>query len=181
MDGQRFDAITRLMTTGRSRRALVRVVLTSAGAAALARLGAGGDAGQVTPAACTANGIRCGPNTPRRCGTCCSGCTARQENGQRRCSCCRDGRDCRRDDQCCSGRCEGGTCVPASCLPFEGNCGGDSDCCSGVCSGGSVCAAVGCQPEGAPCSGEAGEPDATCCSRFCGGAAGCEPTGVGPG
>ena len=111
MDEQKFDAIAKRLAAGNTRRGALRLLGGGALGALLAALGRERvAAGEVTPAACTANGVRCGANTPRGCGTCCSQCTSRQENGQRRCACCRDGRACRRDDQCCSGSCMGGVC-----------------------------------------------------------------------
>ena len=50
-----------------------------------------------------------------------------------------DGKKCRKNAQCCSGKCEGGTCA-AACTSDGGTCSTSSDCCSGNCSNGFRCA-----------------------------------------
>jgi hypothetical protein len=45
--------------------------------------------------------------------------------------CKRNGKACKKDKQCCSGNCEGGTCAPA-CVPTDSQgCTADGECCSG--------------------------------------------------
>lgn len=113
MDDRRFDELARtLASVGTSRRQTLKALAGSAVAGALALLGADRAAAQsVGPAACESNGARCGEKDQPQCGRCCSGCTSRQNNGQQRCSCCTERKTCRRDDQCCSGRCENNRCA----------------------------------------------------------------------
>jgi hypothetical protein len=49
--------------------------------------------------------------------------------------CKRNGKHCKRDEQCCSGNCESGTCA-AACVSNGGSCTSSSQCCNGVCKGG---------------------------------------------
>lgn len=55
--------------------------------------------------------------------------------------CKRNGKRCKKDKQCCSGNCEGGTCAdaPPTCGSINAPCNGNTDCCSGRCASG-VCA-----------------------------------------
>jgi hypothetical protein len=53
--------------------------------------------------------------------------------------CKRNGKNCKRGTQCCSGNCSSGTCA-AACQPFGASCTADSQCCGGNCSSGT------CQP-----------------------------------
>jgi len=151
MDSERFDGLVRRFGQARSRRQALRGLAGVAAGALGARLGPGrAAAGPVTVAACTANGVRCGRNTPRGCATCCSQCTSRQENGQRRCSCCQDGRSCRRDDQCCSGRCRDGACTSIECP--EGSRAINGGCFRAeTCGAGSTCGDRFCGPGFASC------------------------------
>ena len=71
---------------------------------------------------------------------------------------------CRRNGDCCSGRCASNTCIPntgGGCRSTGFGCGNDSDCCSGNCersicvSGGGSCNSLGfgCRLNGDCCSG----------------------------
>jgi hypothetical protein len=57
--------------------------------------------------------------------------------------CKRKGKSCKNDEQCCSGICEGETCV---CIPFCEPCTENRQCCSGVCDTErtGVCSGQGC-------------------------------------
>jgi hypothetical protein len=65
--------------------------------------------------------------------------------------CKRNGNVCKNDWQCCSGKCEGGTC--AECVSNSISCTADSECCSGICS-----------PTGTCCSRTACTTTIDCCS-----------------
>jgi hypothetical protein len=52
--------------------------------------------------------------------------------------CKREGKNCKRDTQCCSGNCDSGICA-AACLPICEPCTEDSQCCSGLCGISGVC------------------------------------------
>jgi len=57
--------------------------------------------------------------------------------------CTPNGKDCKRDKQCCSGNCSShGRCVGGGlgCLPNGDSCGSNGACCSGNCSNGFCCA-----------------------------------------
>src|SRR5215216_7974235 len=43
-----------------------------------------------------------------------------------------EGKKCRKNAQCCSGKCEGGTCA-AACVSNGGTCTVNDQCCSGTC------------------------------------------------
>jgi hypothetical protein len=130
MDKAKFDGLARKLSTEQNRRSALRI----AGAGLVAGLVSGlllageSDATGLSSEACSPTGTRCGrrrkgkgPKAKRRqqpaCTKCCSKHTIRQRNGQRRCSCVPDLRECRRDDQCCSGLC----------LKVEDFCGCDSE------------------------------------------------------
>jgi hypothetical protein len=55
--------------------------------------------------------------------------------------CKRNGKNCKRNTQCCSGTCSSGTCAdaPTPCGSNGATCTGNTDCCSGRCASG-VCA-----------------------------------------
>jgi hypothetical protein len=50
--------------------------------------------------------------------------------------CKRTGKKCKKDEQCCSGNCEGGTCA---CKTYSSACTNNSECCSGFCNQFGVC------------------------------------------
>ena len=122
MDGTRFDGLARRLGSERSRRAALRIAgagLIAGLAPALARP-TDADSAPVEAQACLPLGTRCGGRlrTGERqpaCNKCCTSYTISQRNGQRRCSCRPDFRDCQRPDQCCSG----------ICAPFDCGCPGE--------------------------------------------------------
>ena len=114
MDGERFDALARALSTARERRGFVRALAGGAFAAALGTFGNSG-----ARAACKAPGAKC-----KRDDDCCSG-GCRRQRGERtgRCKPCRDGQffcpdpgACFFSDECCT----------------DADCGG-LHCCGGVC------------------------------------------------
>jgi hypothetical protein len=50
--------------------------------------------------------------------------------------CKRTGKKCKKDEQCCSGNCEGGTCA---CKTYSSACNNSSECCSGYCNQFGIC------------------------------------------
>src|SRR5688500_11502109 len=50
-------------------------------------------------------------------------------------SCVANGGSCGVGGECCSGRCDGGSCVDAACTEQGGACTAAGDCCSGLCDG----------------------------------------------
>ncbi len=112
MDQRRFDELTKKLSLGASRRTIVKGAIGSAVTSVASLIGLrAAEAQDVSAASCLTNGARCGRKRQPGCGSCCSRCTSRQPNGQRRCSCCNIDQACNRDDQCCSGVCTDGTCV----------------------------------------------------------------------
>jgi hypothetical protein len=121
MDADRFDALSRILSTGCPRRHVTRL-LGGLGVGGVLRLLTGGTLGAVvfqlghgeTAAACAVTSCLRTADCDACAGTIC-------RNGK----CCRaEGRGCTRDGQCCSGRCRNGTCrcVAAKCrqaLPDE--------------------------------------------------------------
>ena len=85
--------------------------------------------------------------------------------------CKRDGKKCRKNKQCCSGNCSGGTCA-AACVPTGGTCAADTQCCSGLLCDNGQCAT--CRSTGGSCT-----TNGECCSGNCSGGT-CRPTGTGP-
>jgi hypothetical protein len=73
------------------------------------------------------------------------------------------GTDCAAATDCCSLRCEAGSCTEERCVSDAGACNSDAECCGGVCSEGS-CQALNteCRTSGNECDG-----DADCCSTSC--------------
>jgi hypothetical protein len=60
-----------------------------------------------------------------------------------------EGKKCRKDKQCCSGKCEGRTCA-AGCVSDGGTCANGSECCSGKCKS-STCVASCIPPSAISC------------------------------
>src|SRR5215218_6285749 len=60
-----------------------------------------------------------------------------------------EGKKCRKDKQCCSGKCEGGTCA-AACGSNGATCTEGTQCCSGNCKGG-MCVESCIPPNAIPC------------------------------
>jgi hypothetical protein len=90
--------------------------------------------------------------------------------------CKRNGKNCTRDKQCCSEKCDSSTgkCAPA-CLPnsISSTCTADSQCCSGICNTTSSGSCGPCRETGVSCTSAS-----DCCSGHC--ANGCVPAqGVG--
>lgn len=75
--------------------------------------------------------------------------------------CKRNGKACKKNSQCCSGTCAGGTCA-AACVSSGGSCGIDSDCCSGFLCDNGACAT--CRSNEGSCS-----THGQCCSGYCAG------------
>ncbi len=100
---------------------------------------------------------------------------AASDTGELRCpaggdaaTCQSNGQGCRDATSCCSGRCEGGYCLPpGTCSPPGAPCNDRNSCCSGRCepgARGSLSCSQFCQANGAPCD----DPD-DCCSLACNG------------
>jgi hypothetical protein len=68
---------------------------------------------------------------------------------------------CRKDKQCCSGKCEDSKCA-AACVSSDGSCSGDGECCTGLLCDNGKCAT--CRSNGGPCASHA-----ECCSSPFGG------------
>ena len=96
MNDERFDALTRTLAAGVSRRQVLKYLGGSLTGGLLAFLG-------VREAAADAPGCK------------------------------RNGKTCRRDDQCCSGACIDGTCQTFVCRELFEPCEYDSDCCAAIC------------------------------------------------
>jgi hypothetical protein len=74
------------------------------------------------------------------------------------------GGDCDGATDCCTLRCEGGTCSDEACISDNQECGGNAECCSGMCVDGS------CEPLNTECSTAGNDCGANgdCCSQLCG-------------
>jgi hypothetical protein len=68
------------------------------------------------------------------------------------------GKKCRKDKQCCSGKCSGGICA-AACGSNGDTCATGTECCSGTCKGG-VCAQSCIPPDAISCNPY--DPDNSC-------------------
>lgn len=77
-------------------------------------------------------------------------------------ACTEEGSSCGWDEDCCSGRCGGGTCQNAYCAEAGDDCGSGSDCCSGDCGLG-ICRAESCEYDNAQC----GAMEDCCGDRYC--------------
>ncbi len=179
MDGERFDALTRVLGTGgRSRRGAFRLLTGGLVAGGLSGLGP-----QEAAAACVAAGKKCRPGQRCCSGARCTGSRCACKPGRKRC-----GKVCR---QCCtgadcpSGACRKGRCLPASCADGRRNgdetdvdcggscppcadgkvCAGNGDCAGGHCCGGTcrACCGDGDCPRAETCGG-GGTPDLCGCA-----------------
>ena len=182
MDGTRFDAWTRSLAGGRSRRGALRLLAGGGLGALLPRLAPAGAAAQEAQAVCGLVGEPCAVN-----GECCHG---NRCNG-RRCVCqrgktdcggrCRDlntnenhcgecGNRCEAGQSCCGGRCRA---CPCGSVRINGRChavcqDGRNACrLGGGCNGNPACTCVKRVGGGAVCVGGAGdcngcESDADC-------------------
>ena len=161
MDGERFDAITRRLAAGASRRGALRLLAGGALGGLLARLGP--QEAAATHAGCRHNGASCA-----RAGQCCSGrcdsgtCRPCTKAGQcpqpanpcQRAVCTGTGRCALRDKPTGTACGEGQVCCGGVCtvLGTNANCGGCGESCERTCqacTGAGTCAAAN---EGAPCS-----------------------------
>jgi hypothetical protein len=149
MDRAKFDGLARRLSTEQSRRSALRVAGVGLVAGLVPGLAPAEDmnAAPLSGEACLPIGTKCGGRrkgsqkvrkaTRRRqptCRKCCSGNTSRSRNGQPRCACIQDLRQCRRPDQCCSGVCLSARelCPDGiSCGPFPGLAGNDKYCIPG--------------------------------------------------
>ncbi len=86
------------------------------------------------------------------------------------------GKKCKKDNQCCSGKCEGGTCAPA-CTSNGATCASGSECCSGICNTTITGTCGPCRETNASCTS-----GSECCSGNCSSSSGtCQPAaGTGP-
>ena len=188
MDGPRFDAWTRSLARGRSRRGALRVLAGGGLGAMLAQLAPRGAGAQEAQAVCGFVGEPCRVN-----GECCHG---NRCNG-RRCVCrpnhtdcggrCRDlrfnenhcgecGNRCEAGQTCCWGRCGEGPCCPGGAVRINGRChavcrNGRTTCDpTGGCNGNPACTCATRVGGGSVCVGGAGscvgcESDADCVGR----------------
>jgi hypothetical protein len=93
--------------------------------------------------------------------------TMRRDSGPSCTLCASNGATCRNDSDCCSGRCESGSCLAGgTCLAPGLRCQTRNDCCSGRCEPNSVSGDLTCgyycSANGAPCASAA-----QCCSFAC--------------
>ena len=96
--------------------------------------------------------------------------------------CKRNGKRCKKDSQCCSGNCEGGTCT-AACGANGDSCTEGTDCCSGFCQG-EMCVESCIPPNAIPCdpldSDACGGIGSSCgCVREASGEGYCSSVGTG--
>jgi hypothetical protein len=121
MDGRRFDALTKTLSTGTSRRRVLRGIAGAFGGAALAWR-----AKDVDAQGCLPNGRVCPTSRP---GACCTGvCDERRDprRGVGRCRACQTDVDCPPFDP---NSCIGGQCADGTCVFFVIDCGPDTVCC----------------------------------------------------
>lgn len=154
MDGQRFDDLTRLIGTGRSRRGVLRLI--GGGLAAAVGLGGARQAGAQDK--CLSEGSACFFDEE-----CCDGFNC---DGGFCAGCQSSGANCEFDEDCCGLLvCAGNVCAE-TCNVTDEPCGLGVDCCVGwFCNGLSVCEPTPfvCGEEGDLCKG-----DGTCCEgHFC--------------
>lgn len=153
MDGQRFDDLTRMIGTGRSRRGVLKLI----GGGFAVAIGVG-SARNALAGACIPEAGAC--LTDDEC------CTGFNCDGGFCAGCQPDGSNCEFDEDCCGLLvCASGTCAE-TCGVTDDPCGLGVDCCVGFfCNGLAVC-----EPSPFIC-GEVGEPckgDGTCCEgHFC--------------
>jgi hypothetical protein len=122
MDGQRFDALTRLLTRGLSRRGTLKTFAGVAVAGVSSRI-AGREAEADTGTGCVEHGLACSP------GECCHGLACRAgfgSGGQKVCGACLKG-----DEYCAPGECCSGSCTSKWWLGGAMTCDGDSVACEG--------------------------------------------------
>lgn len=145
MDGQRFEALTRSLAGGMSRRGVVRGLAAGIAAAAAGLSGLGGAEARQR---CRLYNEIC-----RKHGDCCDfNCGPKDNTGRRRCGFCPNGGEvC--GDECCG---EGQACIDGACC--DNPCGGDGS--DVICCGaGETCnfeffdegVVVSCCPEGSSC------------------------------
>ncbi|MCC6312385.1 MAG: hypothetical protein IT337_00110 [Thermomicrobiales bacterium] len=120
-----FDAWTRVLAPGQTRRTLVAGAIAGAVAAAFGRVigeacdkrKGDGKPGKVEVERCVPNGRTCGATRRRgkkrgkSCSRCCSTSSIQTNNGKRKRACAPDGKSCGDSSQCCSGRYAGGVCA----------------------------------------------------------------------
>ena len=176
MDGERFDAIARRMTTS-SRRGALRLLAGGAAGALLARLAPAGVAAQEAQAVCRFVGEPCRVNVEccrgARCqgGTCqcrpnhtnCNGRCRDLRSNERHCGACNT--PCEPGRACCRRRCVDPATDPAHCGRCGRACRADQSCDGGAC----ACPAGSAECGGA-CKGGGSAPcteDEQCCSGAC--------------
>jgi hypothetical protein len=175
MDGSRFDAFTKVLAAGISRRKVAKGLAGGMIAGVAALLGRpGADAQQVTQAYC---GNKVCADDPSVCNEGCVCCEF--GNGNSRCM---PPNNCQRlsgSVTCPAGEslCDG-ECVPGGCCPLQpdgGACTTNEACCSGICQGGSCVATIAgtCGPGQDYCTEG---PDVSACG---GGACLCFPSAQG--
>jgi len=143
MDGQRFDALTRSLVDGTTRR---RVLRTVGGTLIGGIVAAIGSREVVAKATCRADGNRCSRGDQccgggccvgvctslyrdsGNCGACGHACAADQICASNRC-CAAPNATCTTDTECCGFSCVDGRC----CAPSGSECSSLYDCCSGTC------------------------------------------------
>ncbi len=144
MDGQRFDAVTRALAAGTSRRAVLRTALGGMGAGLLALVGVA-DAGAASKRNCAkACKQRFGPGRAR--GQCISACARGTDGGNGESRPC-GSNVCGSGEYCCNESCGicapiGGACTEQFCGEPCGDavCGAEEYCCNVSCG---ICAPIG--------------------------------------
>jgi hypothetical protein len=124
----------------------------------------GGDVAEettTTTPVCLPDGVFCAEHE----GCCSMACAQIGAAGAFWCTCIGNGGECinAMPENCCSGRCESGQCMP--CLPDQQQCDRNSDCCNDICievQGPDNPDWCGCVPLGQPC-----DDSGQCCSERC--------------
>ena len=141
MDDQRFDALTRRLGAGLTRRRSLHALLGGVGLAVLGRVAA--EDAVAAPVCWSAKAVCvCAKGIGRRrCLKCCDllpdqntngNNGSNGNNGNQRCR--RNTKPCTRHGECCSKHCDNNVCRPAkkTCGGFKGSCATSGDCCAGL-------------------------------------------------
>src|SRR5215208_4203185 len=76
--------------------------------------------------------------------------------------CKRNGKVCKKDEQCCSGNCDDSNTCAAACASNGGTCSTSGDCCSSNCSNGFCCASGRVGLSNGTCALPCGDPSQVC-------------------
>jgi hypothetical protein len=166
MDGQRFDAITRLMATGHTRRRVIQGLLAAAGGGLL-----GAFRRRPAQAACAELGAGCARNNGCCSGACCAGtCVDPVAYQTDALNCGKCGRACPAGKTCCGGTCVDLQTNETHCGACDQGCDDKNVCTKDVCQEG-VCThtlkkkcptCTACDPASGACIADAGQNGASC-------------------